>query len=82
MAEAGTAAPRMPEELDMLTSVTVLPPEPLPGGSYPVHGNVTAELAEFAPMAAGLIEASTVASPSGPLRLVQDRGLESSCWDA
>ncbi len=78
----GAAIPRPPEELDLLASVSILPAEPLPGGSYPIHGNVTAEIFEFAPLAAGIIGESAVASPSAALRLLDTRGgLASSCWD-
>lgn len=82
MTAAGGPVPKVPEEIDLLPSVAILSAEPLPGGSYPIHGNVTAEIIDFAPLAAGIIGESAVSSPSAALRLVDARGLDSSCWDA
>jgi hypothetical protein len=78
----GGRPPRPPEELGLIPSVTLLPAEPLPDGVYPLHGNVTAEIFEFAPLAAGIIGDAAVASPSAVLKLVAARGLDTSCWDA
>ena len=78
---AGDAAPQPPEELALLRAASILPAEPLPDGTYPVHGNVTAEMLEFAPLAAAIVEAKTANKPAG-LRVVDARGLESSGWDS
>ncbi len=47
--------PHPPEELELIPSVSLLPAEPLPEGVYPLHGNVSAEVYEFAPAASGVI---------------------------
>lgn len=77
--EAGP--PRPPEELELIPSVSLLAAEPLPDDVYPLHGNVTAEVYEFAPIAAGVI-GDGMGAGQATLKLVESRGLESSCWDA
>jgi hypothetical protein len=74
-------APHPPEELGLIASVSLLPAESLPEGIYPLHGNVTAEIYEFAPMAAGIIGDTAVQKPSAVLKLLKFRGLDASCWD-
>jgi hypothetical protein len=73
--------PPEPEELGLIASVSLLPAEPLRGG-YPLHGNVVAEMFEFAAAAGGIAgdDAALAAARRG-IRLVEARGLDSSCWD-
>jgi hypothetical protein len=73
-------APQPPEELSLLKSVAILPAEPLPDGTYPVHGNVTAEAYGFAPAVAAVVADIAAGRPSG-MRLLDARGVSSSCWD-
>jgi hypothetical protein len=74
--------PNPPEELGLIASVSLLPAEPLQGG-YPLHGNVVAEMYEFAPSASGLVgDDAAAAGARKALRLVEARGLDASCWDA
>jgi hypothetical protein len=77
----GAGAPPPPEELSLIASVSLLPAEPLQGG-YPLHGNVAAEMFEFAAAAGGIAgdDAALAAARKG-IRLIEARGLESSCWD-
>lgn len=78
----GDGVPNPPEELALIAAVALLPAEPLQGG-YPLHGNVVAEMYEFAPAACGLVgDDQAAAGPRKALRLVDARGLASSCWDA
>lgn len=74
--------PRPPEELGLIASISLMEAELLPDGVYPLHGNVAAELYEFAPMVVGIIGDTAVQKPSAVLKLLQYRGLEASCWDA
>lgn len=72
-----------PEELALIPSITILPAEALPASGYPLHGNVAAELYDFAPTAIGSLGISSPKGPTpGTLTLVEARGLASSCWDA
>lgn len=74
--------PRPPEELGLIPAVTLLGTEELPGGGYPLHGNVTAEMHDFAPAAADALGLLTWdGARVGSLRLVDARRLDSSCWD-
>jgi hypothetical protein len=78
----GAQPPNPPEELGLIPAASLLPAELLEGG-YPLHGNVMAELSEFAPAAAGA--ALGLLSPEGPqagsLRLLEAHGLSHSIWD-
>jgi hypothetical protein len=71
----------VPEELALLKQATILAPEKLPAGGYPLHGNVSAEIAGFAPSAAALgIGTPSYAQP-GSLSVVESRNLPHSVWD-
>jgi hypothetical protein len=75
-------APHPPEELELIPSVSLLAAEALPDGTYPLHGNVAAEVHEFAPLATGVIGDGAGGGQEGAPRLVSSHGLDSSCWDA
>jgi hypothetical protein len=85
---AGAGAPRPPEELELIPAVSLMTAEPLPDGQYPLHGNVAAELQEFAPLATERIGgvgdtggAGGAAGTGGAPKLLMSRGLDRSCWD-
>jgi len=72
----------VPEELALLKKATLLPPEKLPAGGYPLHGNVSAEIAGFAP-GAGILGIGTYGfGPAGSLSVVESRNMGRSVWDS
>ena len=77
-----SSPPQTPHELLSIAGVTVLPPEELPGGGYPLYGNVAAEMQAVAP---GVAEALGLYSwdgpPHGSLTLVNWVRLDRSQWD-
>jgi hypothetical protein len=73
--------PHPPEELSLIPAVALLAAEQLPEEGYPLHGNVSAEVYEFAPLAASVIGDGAVRRTSGALTMIESRGVESSCWD-
>jgi hypothetical protein len=75
------AEPHPPEELSLIPAVSLLAAEPLPDVGYPLHGNVSAEVYEFAPLAAAVIGDGAVRRRSAALTMIESRGVESSCWD-
>ena len=89
---AGAGAPPPPEELELIPAVTLLTAEALPDGRYPIHGNVAAELHEFAPLAAALVGGAGdtggagytdgAVETGGAPKLLMSRGLDRSCWDS
>ncbi len=72
----------VPEELSLIPSVTLLPVETLGAEGYPLHGNVAAEMPEFAQAAHTLGIGTKRVGRSGTLALIEASGLESSVWDA
>lgn len=70
-----------PEELSLIPAVTLLDTEVLTGDSYPLHGNVVAELGGFADGAAGLGIGTWTGGQLGAVRLVSANGLDGSLWD-
>ena len=77
--EAELAVP--PEELALIPAVTLLGPEKLTAGGYPLHGNVAAEMSSFSNGAAALGVGTTNYGRVGSLALIAARGLENSMWD-
>jgi hypothetical protein len=75
------ALPDMPEELGLIPAINLLPAEPLPGGVYPLFGNVAAEMADFAPGTAEALGLSLSGERSGSIEQVADGGMSVSCWD-
>jgi hypothetical protein len=73
--------PDLPEELGLIPAINLLPAEPLPGGGYPLFGNVAAEMAEFAPGVAEALGLSMSGERSGSIEQVADGGMKVSCWD-
>jgi hypothetical protein len=71
-----------PEELSLIPSVTLLTVETLGDDGYPLHGNVAAEMTEFAQAADTLGIGTKRIGRSGTLALIEASGLEGGVWDA
>lgn len=70
-----------PDELALIPRTTMHPPENLPAKGYPLHGNVLAEVASFAPGALALGLGTWSFGQQGSLQLIEEKGLRHSTWD-
>jgi hypothetical protein len=73
--------PIPPEELSLIPSVMLLANEKLPKGGYPLHGNVAAEMSNFAEGASGLGVGTWNFGAVGSLALIETGALGHSLWD-
>jgi hypothetical protein len=75
------AEPLPIEEFAMIPSTSLLSQEQLPSSGYPLHGNVLAEVATFAPAASVLGLGAWTFGRQGCVTLIEDKGLGHSVWD-
>lgn len=82
MGASSAEPPEPPDAMYGIAGLTVLPAEALPDEGYPLHGNVIADMDEFAP---GLPDALGLGSwePPAPGTIVLARAgtLDASVWD-
>jgi hypothetical protein len=77
----GAEPPEPPDELALIPKTSMHPTEKLPTTGYPLHGNVLAELATFAPEASSLGMGTWTVGPLGSLNIIEAKRLGHSCWD-